>query len=171
MKRTFIASGLSVCLALALFVISAAAAAKVDFSGTWTLDKSRSEGLPEALKDQVITVTQTGDRINIESKITMEQGEQNVSDVYTLDGKPADFTSKGPGGIEGKGKRTAKWRADGNSIEVTEAITYDTPQGPVAVDITRTWALSADGKALTIDMNISSPMGAQQIKRVLVKKT
>lgn len=170
MKRTFIVGGLSACLVSALFVISAAAA-KVDFSGTWTLDKTKSEGLPPQIKGQVMTVSQSGDKINIESKMTTDEGEQDVSDVYTLDGKPADFTSKGPGGLEGKGKRTAKWSADGNSIEVTEAITYDTPQGSINVDITRTWALSADGKVLTIDMNVSSAMGSQQIKRVLVKKS
>jgi hypothetical protein len=169
-KRTFIVSSLTVCLASALFAI-VAAAAKVDFSGTWTLDKSKSEGLPPVIKDQVMTVTQTGDKINIETKLTTDEGEQNVSDVYTLDGKPADFTAKGPGGIEGKGKRTAKWSADGNKIEVTEAVTYDTPQGALALDITRTWMLSADGKALTIDMDISSAMGSQKIKRVLVRKS
>jgi hypothetical protein len=161
-------SSVAASLFLSLYVV---AAAKANFSGTWTLDKSKSEGLPPNLKDQVMTVTQTGDKINIESKLTMDEGEQNVSDVYMLDGKPADFSPKGPGGIEGKGKRTAKWSADGNQIEVTETIVYDTPQGSVTVDIARTWTLSADGKMLTIDMNISSAMGSQQIKRVLVRKS
>jgi hypothetical protein len=147
------------------------AAAKANFSGTWTLDKSKSEGLPPSIKDQVMTVTQANDKLTIESKLVTEQGDQTNSDVYTLDGKPADFTSKGPGGVEGKGKRTAKWAADGNGIEVSEEITYETPNGPVAVNITRKWALAADGKTLTIDMNIASPMGSQQIKRVLVKKS
>jgi hypothetical protein len=168
-KRNLLVGSIAACLVLALSVIGAAA--KANFSGTWTLDKSKSEGLPPNLKDQVMTLAQTGDKINIEAKLTLDEGEQNVSDVYTLDGKPVDFTPKGPGGVEGKGKRTAKWSADGNGIEVTEAITYDTPQGSVAVDITRTWTLSADGKTLTVDMNISSAMGSQHIKRVLVRKS
>ena len=167
MKRNFVV-GSAACLVFALGLI--AASAKANFSGTWNLDKSRSEGLPPTVKDQVMTVTQTDDKISIESKLTTEQGDQNVSDTYVLDGKPADFTSKGPGGIEGKGKRTAKWSADGNGIDVTEEVTYDTPNGAVAVNITRKWTLSPDGKTLTIEMNVSSEMGSQQIKRVLVKK-
>lgn len=168
MKRNLMVSSAAACLVFALGLI--AASAKADFSGTWNLDRSKSEGLPAALKDQVMTITQAGDKISIESKMIMEEGEQNVSDTYTLDGKPADFTSKGPGGIEGKGKRTAKWSADGNGIEVSEEVTYDTPNGAVALEISRKWALSADGKALTIDMNVNSVMGSQQIKRVLIKK-
>lgn len=167
MKRNFMKGGVAL-LVLALGLV--AVAAKANFSGTWTLDKTKSEGLPTAIKEQVLTVTQSEDKLTIESKLTTEQGEQTTSDVYTLDGKPADFTQKGPGGAEGKGKRTAKWAADGNGIEVSEEINYETPNGTMAVNITRKWALSADGKTLTIDMHIASAMGSQQIKRVMVKK-
>lgn len=167
MKRKF-AVGSVACLVFALGLV--AASAKANFSGTWNLDKTKSEGLPPAIKDQVLTVVQTGDKLSIESKMTLEEGDQTISDTYMLDGKPADFTSKGPGGMEGKGKRTAKWSADGNGIEVSENIVYDTPNGPVTVEIARKWTLSQDGKTLTIDMNVTSPMGSQQIKRVLVKK-
>ncbi len=167
MKRKVMMAGVA-GLVFAFALVGAAA--KANFSGTWTLDKSKSEGLPPTMKDQVLTVKQDGDKLNIESKVTMEQGEQVNNEVYTLDGKPADFTSKGPGGLEGQGKRTAKWSADGNGIEVSEEILYDTPQGSATVNITRKWALSADGKELTIEMDVTSPMGSQHIKRVLVKK-
>jgi hypothetical protein len=166
-KRTVI-FGSVMALVLALGLV--AASAKANFTGTWNLDKARSEGLPAAVKEQVLTVSQTDDKLSIESKLTTDQGDQNNSDVYVLDGKPADFTSKGPGGVEGKGKRTAKWTADGNGIDVSEDIVYDTPQGEVTVNITRKWTLSADGKTLTIDMTVNGPMGTQQIKRVMAKK-
>lgn len=100
------------------------ATAKVDFSGTWTLDKSNSEGLPPGM-DQIMTVVQTGDKLSLETKLITEQGEQVVPDSYMLDGKEVDFTPKTPGGQSGKGKRTAKWGADGNSIEVSENATFD----------------------------------------------
>jgi hypothetical protein len=166
-KRKIIVGG----VALLVFTLGLiGAAAKANFAGTWTLDKSKSEGLPPNIKDQVMTVTQAGDKLNIETKLTTAQGDQDIADVYTLDGKPADFTAKGPGGIEGKGKRTAKWSGDGNAIEVTEEITYETPNGALAVDITRKWTLAADGKTLTVEMNVASAMGSQQIKRVFIKK-
>lgn len=167
MKRKVMMAGVA-GLVFAFALVGAAA--KANFSGTWTLDKSKSEGLPPSIKDQVMTIKQEGDKLTIDSKLTLEQGEQVVNDVYTLDGKPADFTGRGMGGAEGKGKRTAKWAADGNGIDVSEEIVYDTPQGPVTINITRKWALSADGKALTIDMDVVTPMGSQHIKRVLVKK-
>lgn len=167
MRRNFIVGSLAVLVfSLSLVAVSA----KANFSGTWNLDLSKSEGLPPTIKGQVMTVTQTEGKLNIESKITTDQGDQSVSDTYTLDGKPADFTSKGPNGVEGKGKRTVKWSDDGNRLEVKEEITYDTPNGAVALEIARTWTLSADGKTLTIVMDISSVMGAQQIKRVFAKK-
>lgn len=160
---------MSVALLVCAFGL-VSAYAKANFSGTWTLDKTKSEGLPAVIKDQVLTVKQDGDKLTIDSKMTTDDGDLTNSDVYTLDGKPADFTDKRPNGLEGKGKRTAKWSADGNGIEVSEEISYDTPQGAVTVNVTRKWALSADGKSLTIDMDIASPMGSQHVKRVLVKK-
>lgn len=106
---------------------SAQAQTKADFSGTWTLDKANSEGLPPGM-DQVMTVVQTGDKLSLETKLIGEQGEQVVADSYTLDGKETDFTPRTPGGQSGKGKRTAKWTADG--IEVTETSTFDGPGRP-----------------------------------------
>ena len=43
------------------------------------------------------------------------------------------------------------------------------PTAPVEVKATRKWALAADGKSLTIDMDLETPMGAQTIKRVFTK--
>jgi hypothetical protein len=167
MKRNFVVASVA-SLVFALGLVGASA--KANFSGTWTLDKSKSEGLPPSVKDQLLTVAQDGDKLTLESKLMTEQGDQVTNEIYTLDGKPADFTAKGPGGAEGKGKRIARWSADGNGIEVKEEVTYETPNGAIAVDITRNWTLSADGKTLTIQMNIASAMGTQQIKRVMVKK-
>ena len=144
------------------------ASAKVDFSGTWTLDKSNSEGLPPGM-DQIMTVVQTGDKLSLETKLITEQGEQVVPDSYMLDGKEVDFTPKTPGGQSGKGKRTAKW-ADGNSIEVSEKATFDTPEGAVTFQTTRKWLLSPDGKTLRIDMTVDGPNGKQQLKRAFIKK-
>ncbi|HEX5888442.1 MAG TPA: amidohydrolase family protein, partial [Pyrinomonadaceae bacterium] len=146
---------------------SAQAQTKADFSGTWTLDKANSEGLPPGM-DQVMTVVQTGDKLSLETKLIGEEGEQVVADSYTLDGKETDFTPRTPGGQSGKGKRTAKWTADG--IEVTETSTFDGPEGPVNVQLQRKWVLSADGKTLKIEIVAEGPAGKQQIKRTFIKK-
>ena len=143
--------------------------AKVGFGGTWTLDKSNSEGLPPGM-DQLMTVVQTGDKLSVETRLITEQGEQVVPDSYILDGKEVEFTPKTPGGQSGKGKRTAKLGTDGNSIEVSETATFDTPEGAVNVQATRKWTLSPDGKTLKIDMTVDGPNGKQLLKRTFIRK-
>src|SRR5438128_2174421 len=167
MKRTILLGSVA-ALAFALSLV--ASAAKVNFSGTWMLDKSHSEGLPPDLKDQTLTVVQTDDKISIDITIVRDGGETKQSDTYFLSGKEVEFKPQAIMGIEGKGKRTAQWAADGNSIDVKEEDIYEAPQGPVAVTITRKWTISADGKVLIIDMNVDSSQGAMQMKRAFNKK-
>lgn len=155
--------------ALVIVLCSIVASAKADFSGTWILDKSNSEGLPPGM-DQTMSVVQNGDKLMLETKLITQEGERVVSDLYMLDGKEAEFTPKAPNGQAGKGKRTAKWAADGNGIEVSENSTFDGPEGAVNVQMTRTWMLSADGKTLKIDITADGPNGKQQVKRTFVKK-
>jgi hypothetical protein len=166
MKRIVANVGV-VTLVLALCVVSAAA--KVDFSGAWVLDKSKSEGLPPGM-DQLMTVVQTGDKLSLETKLITEQGEQVVPDSYMLDGKEVDFNPKAPGGAAGKGKRTATWAADGNGFEVNEKATFDTPEGAVTIQTTRKWALSPDGKTLKIEMTVDGPNGKQLLQRTFTRK-
>jgi dipeptidyl aminopeptidase/acylaminoacyl peptidase len=165
--KHIIATAGAAALVVALCV--AVGSAKADFSGTWILDKTKSEGLPPGL-NQTMTVVQTGDKLSLETKLISDEGERVVADSYMLDGKEAEFTPQTPNGPAGKGKRTAKWSADGNGIEVTENSTFDGPEGSVNVQMTRIWTLSADGKTLKIDMTAEGPNGKQQIKRTFVRK-
>ena len=141
--------------------------AKVDFSGTWSLDKTNSEGLPPGM-DQLMTVVVTGDKLSLETKLITEQGEQVVADSYMLNGQETEFTPRTPDGKTGKGKRTAK--LNGNNIDVSEQVTFDSPEGAVTIQTTRKWTLSPDGKTLKIDMIIDGPNGKQTLKRTFIKK-
>ena len=166
MKNMFAIGGAAILLvAMCVVVVSA----KADFNGTWILDKTNSEGLPPGM-DQTMTVVQTGDKLALETKLITPEGEQVVSDSYLIDGKEAEFTPKTPGGETGKGKRTAKWTADGNGIEVKENSTFDGPEGPINIQMTRTWALMSDGKTLKIELTADGPNGKQIIKRTFIRK-
>ena len=155
------------CIAALFLIFSGAVfAAEPDFSGAWSLDKTKSEGLPPGM-NQTMTVTQTGDKLSLETKVTMEQGEQNIADAYMLDGKETEFSPKA-GALTGKGKRTATRTADG--FKVQESGVFDTPNGEVTVKISRKWTLSADGKSLTIEITSENPNGTQKSKRVFDKK-
>jgi hypothetical protein len=168
MKRKIAAGSVAATL-VALSLVVAAAAAKVDFTGKWVMDKAKSEGVPPNV-EQTMTVTQTGDKIELETKIVTPNGERVIKDTYTVDGKETDFTPQGPQGAMGKGKRTSKWSADGAALEVSETATLNGPNGSDEISATRKWSLAADGKTLTIELAFSGEQGMQKTKRVFVKQ-
>ena len=169
MKRKIATGSVAASVLIALSLVAASAAMKADFSGKWTMDKAKSEGVPPGM-EQTMTVTQTGDKIDLETKITGPMGERVVKDSYTADGKETDFTPQGPQGAIGKGKRTAKWTADGAGLEVSETATIDGPNGQEEVSATRKWTLAPDGKTLTIELTFRGSEVSQTSKRVFVKQ-
>jgi len=165
MKRNISIAG----MVILLFTLNTVAAtAKADFNGSWTMDKSRTEGLPPDV-EQTMTIKQTGDTLDVVTKVTDDQGDQTVPVTYVLDGKEVEYKTTRQG-LEGKGKRSAKWATDGNGFEVTEEETLDGPMGAVTLQFARKWTLQEDGKTLVIVMDIKGPNGSQTIKRTFVKK-
>ena len=157
------------CIAALFLIFSGASFAAVpNLSGTWTLDATKSEGLPAGI-NQTVVIKQDGDKVLIETKTNTEKGEQTLSESYTLDSKETEYTPKVPNGVtNAKGKRTAKWTTDG--FEIYETITADAPNGAVTVQTTRKWLLSADGKTLKIEYEQKLPDGTKQLKRTFNKK-
>ena len=86
MRKQVFSIAILTILALSL---SAAAKAKVDFTGTWKLDTAKSSGLPAGM-EQTMTVTQTGDTIKLDMRLVGDVvcTEQNVWRVtYLIDNK------------------------------------------------------------------------------------
>jgi hypothetical protein len=141
---------------------------KADFNGSWVLDASKSEGLPEGMQ-QSMTVVQNGDAISIETTFATDEGNQTIKDSYTLNGKEEAFTAYWGQGA--KGKRVAKWNAEGNGFEVNEEATFEAMEKQVTGKMNRKWALAADGKSLTIVLTFNGPQGEVITKRVFTKKS
>jgi len=160
----------SILLALSILNAPAADPARPDFSGRWELDAAKSEGVPPETK-QSMTVKQTGDRLEVETKITGQQ-DRTVNDTFTLDGKPAEFTpAMLAGGTAKNGTRTSTWSADGNGMDVLEQADVETPQGADKLKGKRTWRLSEGGKVLTIEIDLASESGREiKGKRVYRKQ-
>ena len=155
----------SILLALSILDAPAADPARPDFSGRWELDAAKSDGLPPEMK-QSLTVKQTGNRLEVETKITGPQ-DRTVNDTYALDGKPAEFTPAVlGGGTAKKGTRTATWSADGSGMDVIEEAELDSSEGADEVKAKRTWRLSPDGKVLTIEIDLTGKGGTMKSKRV-----
>lgn len=144
------------------------AAAKPNFSGTWTMDRARSFGLPADM-NQTLTITQSDDKIELETKLIQPNNERTVKDTYILDGKEYDFTPPAPPNqAPPKGKRTAVWLPDNRGIQVTDVTIAETPKGPVQTQTVRKWTMS--GSELVVDMYVDNPNISYEAKRIFVKK-
>lgn len=145
------------------------AAARANFTGTWVMDKSSTEGIPPNV-EQTMTFTQVDDKLTFQNKIVTPQGDILISDAFTINGKEVEFTQK-RNDDEIKGKRVSKWLADGNGFESSEEMTTDGADGqPITLQITRKWVMSADGKTFTVELTGKGPGGEQHTKRTFVKK-
>jgi len=158
-------------MAAAILALSAIAfaAAKPNFSGTWTMDRARSFGLPPDM-NQTLTITQKDDRIELETKLIQPNNERSVKDTYTLDGKEYDFTPVvPPNQPPATGKRTAVWLPGDRGIQVTDVTTAETPKGPVKTQTVRKWTISGSGE-LVVDMYVDNPNISYEAKRIFIKQ-
>lgn len=171
-------------LAIALCMMSVAAfAQKTDYSGTWTLDVAKSKLNERArVESMTLTVTQTEKDIKVESatkRTPMPEaqdggparrggfGPGDTTFVYTLDGK--ETTTE----VEGRmGKTPVRLTAkiDGGKLNLSSSRTFSGPMGEVTATTKETWALSDDGKTLTIVRESTSPRGTDTTTMVFVKK-
>jgi hypothetical protein len=150
--------------------VLALAATKPNFSGTWTMDRGRSFGLP-ANMNQTLTVSQKDDQIELETKLIQPDNERTVKDTYILDGQEHEFAPLVPPNAPppAKGKRTAIWLPGDRGIQVTEMSTSETPKGPVTNQVVRKWTISGQGE-LVIDMYVDNPNISYEAKRIFKKQ-
>jgi hypothetical protein len=152
---------------LLLFCVALAHAAdKVNLTGSWVLDQTKSFSNGAGF-DQSINIEQKGDEVTIKAKQKTPRGEVEINEVYSLNGKPTDYTPQG--GPNLKGIRKASWLPSGQGILIEDEVTQD---GKFVRRITRKWVLSADKASLTIDYFIDDPQrGEFEQKRVFVKQS
>src|SRR5215813_3199136 len=104
----------------ALFIGSAvSAAAPANFSGTWSLDKTKTQNLPrqwENATSVTLEIKQDAKQITLETKA---EGSQFPSQpvTYNLDG--TETTVEMQGRMPGKANLKAAWSNDGNTLELT----------------------------------------------------
>jgi hypothetical protein len=161
------------CAFILAFGCLGVALAKPDFNGAWVMDRARSFGIPPNMT-QTMTVKQTENQIEVETKLIQPENERTVKDVYVLDGKEYDFTpllppNAPPNATPPKGKRTANWLPAGDGILVTEITTNETPKGPVTTQVMKKWTFTGASE-LTITFFVDGPNGSYEAKRIFTKK-
>lgn len=116
---------------------------KVDFSGTWTLNESKSN-----LGDNGgrrgggnFVAKQEANLLTVDRTRTNQNGETvNTTSKYTLDGKECVNTTG-----RGDSKSTAKWSADGKSLTIVTKFSFDGNE----MTSTEVWTLP-DAKTISI---------------------
>jgi hypothetical protein len=172
-----------------LFALAVHAAAPANFAGTWTLDKSKSQGLnPRQQNAESVSwvITQTDKDITIEEKVTGgnppaggppggapgggggQGGGRGMCmggpRTFNLDGSETATENE-----RGKTVRKATVSADGKTIELSSKSTFQGPNGEMSLTSNDKLVLSADGKSLTVTRHSESPRGAQDSTLVFNK--
>ena len=189
MRKLLCALGMMSALVLALAVHAAAPA---NFGGTWTLDKSKSQGLNQRLQNAESVswvITQTDKEITIEEKVAAGAPPAGAPAGGPPAGGPGGGGGRGMGGgfggprtfnldgsettgdMGGRGKvaRKATLSSDGKTLELTSKSTFEGPNGEVTATTTEKLQLSADGKTLTVTRHSESPRGPQDSTLVFNK--
>lgn len=128
----------------AVLALAALAAPKVDFSGTWVFNPSKSKNVGPMSNMQLTSIVQqTGATLSIRDQSKM-MGQESTRDThYDLTGKPvSNETFMGE-----KAETTSRWAGD-------KLVTTWKTEGAIAgttVTRTETRALSTDGKTMTLE--------------------
>ena len=185
MKRNFL---IAAAFTLFVMVVSVSAQKSASFSGTWTLDVSKSKlGERNNIESQTLTVTQTDKDIKIATSTKRAAppagapaggrpgggmggpggpgGDNSVS--YNLDGKEVAIEQETP-----RGKIPVKMtgKIDGGKLNLATSRTFQTPNGDMTATTKETWSLSADGNTLTVERESSSMRGTMSTTSVYTRK-
>ena len=184
MKKTIFLTAI-VCL----LAISAFAQKKVDYSGNWTLDVSKSKLDERArIESMTMTVTQTDKDIKVETATKRTPPPADVqgngqgggmrrgggfgggdgTTTYTLDGKDTITETETP-----MGKMPVKLKAElekDGKLKLNQSRTFNSPAGEVSLTTKETWTLAEDGKTLTVKRDTESPRGTNSSEMIFTKK-
>ena len=183
MRKAFLIAGLMAAFALAVL---AAGAAGANFTGTWALDKTKSQGLDPRMQNAesvTWTITQDDKTISIDTKVTGGQppaggpgggggmgGGRGMGGprTYTLDGK--EVTADAGGQMGGSNTTKANWSSDGATLELSSVRTGNRDGQDFKFTTTDKLSLSGDGKVLTAIRHSESPRGTTDSTLVFNKQ-
>jgi hypothetical protein len=137
-------------IALAM-ITSAAIGQKVNFSGTWNINREKSElGEQFSFAPNSVVVEQTKKELSIQRNSTWQGQDFSYTDKFTLDGEECENV----GFMDTMKKSTAVWNDDKKSIKITTK--FEMQDG---TDMTITDNLSMDGDNLVWETSASSSYG------------
>jgi hypothetical protein len=163
-----------ILLAVVMFLVLIAgsvSASGTNFTGTWVLDKAKSEGLQGRMAnvDQTWVVTQDAKTLTVEKSFS--GGEQPIpsqKSTYNLDGSETSMEKTGR--MPGKAALKAKWQGDGQILELNSVLKANVQGNDITITGTEHWELADSGKTLKVHRVSESPRGTQESKLTFTKK-
>jgi len=151
------AHAIGILLAVAL-VAGAQAPAKPNFTGEWVMNAAKSDFGPVPPPDVITrSITHAEPALTIVETQKSAMGEQNTTRKYVTDGTGMTFESNGA-----TVKSSAVWK--------DSALVIVSTVEAVGLGFDDTMTISADGKALTSIVKISSPQGDVALTVVFDRK-
>ncbi|HEY6213248.1 MAG TPA: hypothetical protein VIW45_13240 [Vicinamibacterales bacterium] len=150
-------------LATAIVIpFTARAQSKPDFSGTWTMDATKSDPAPQGRGGGMGAGTQTIKQTPTEITVQTEGRQGPTTMVYKLDGSKSTNKVMGRGG-EQTVESTAKW--DGSSLVIETTRDF----GGMSITTKEVRRLDNGGKEMILEMSAQTPNGEQKRKMVYTK--
>jgi hypothetical protein len=156
-------------LAAALFAAPGFAQDHAKFDGKWALSLGRSDfGDSDAPTSRIDVIRVDGGKFTDDIHSTSDAGDESYTIALTTDGKPVPVPADSPladAGIMTVASISAEWHGD--SLVVTEEMT--SAYIPGTTKGTMTYALSPDGKLMSITSTSDAPFGATNTRMVFDK--
>jgi hypothetical protein len=148
-------------LVMAVLLLAVAPAlAKPDFSGEWKMNAEKSDFGPMPPPEKMVQKVDHKDpKLAVVSSQTGAQGELTLDQKYTTDGKESLNKFR-----DNDLKTVVTW--DGDSLVFNSKVNFNGND----VGIDDKWALSEDGKVLTVTRHVTAPQGEFDAKIVLDKQ-
>jgi hypothetical protein len=139
-----------------IFITADAFSQSINFSGTWEIDKSRTNfnGAPEFVLPKALKVSQTSAGIVIDrTSINARQEEMSYTEQMTFEGKSSrTITASGNTEID-----SLSSNSDRSSLVI--GINAQSPDGNPILSALETWSLSDDAKTLIVDRQVQQATG------------
>ena len=143
-----------------MFFGLAQAHAKPNFSGTWKVNVAQSDfGAIPGPDSRTDKITHQDPDLKVHVNQSGQMGEMTYDAAYTTDGK--ECTNNVNGNVF---KSTVKWDGDGLSLETKGSFNGN------EFTAKDRWALSEDGKTMTVQRHLASAMGETDQKLVFEKQ-
>ncbi|MET0624661.1 MAG: hypothetical protein ABW250_16910 [Pyrinomonadaceae bacterium] len=146
--------------------------ARPDFSGTWELDRSKSDfGLfrdrPISKAESTLVVEHKDPELKITRTLRLGGQQETKQFAYYTDGRG----ETNPAAI-GAGEVKSKTKWDGDRVAAQSKLVWPGRDGAAGaeVDVTQRWQVSSDGKSLTNSTVMSSAQTGVQEMRLVYRR-